>query len=426
MSLPSLISLPDKAAGAFAWVAHPPLQAILKALDAAGGAPMFVGGCVRDSLYGVPPDFDDPDARNDIDIATVLTPGETVKALQAAGMKAVPTGIEHGTVTAMNQGMVAEITTLRADIATDGRHAQVAFTADWDQDWRRRDFTINALYLTPDLQLYDPAGGLDALERKSVCFIGEAEERIREDYLRILRFYRFSARYADDLDGTGSAACRSLREGLDSISKERIGQEMMKILSGPRRGFILPAMEADGILERVWPHPADINVVAGLAEMPEAVAAEVMLAGLWPSADPGGIGAALRLSNASNTRRRDALEAASALTDMAPDERRARVLVYHFGDRAFRDGALLAMARFGEAAEADYDSWQAALALADNWHVPDFPITARQLIDQGLEPGPDLGAALKQAEALWIERDFPVDDMSLATIRAEAVQQADD
>lgn len=422
MSLPSLISLPEKAAASFSWVSHEPLQEILKALDAAGGAPMFVGGCVRDSLYGMPPDFDDPDARNDIDIATVLTPDETVKALEAAGMKAVPTGIDHGTITGVNKGMVAEITTLRADIATDGRHAEVAFTTDWDQDWRRRDFTINAMYLTPGLQLYDPAGGLDALERKAVCFIGEAEERIREDYLRILRFYRFSARYADELDETGSAACRALREGLDQISKERIGQEMMKILSGPRRGFILPAMEADGILERVWPHPADINVVSGLAEMPEAVSAEVMLAGLWPSADPVGIGAALRLSNAQDARRRDALEAATAFTDLAPDERQARVLVYHFGARAFRDGALIAMARIGEAAEADYDSWQSALALADNWHVPDFPITAQQLIDAGLAPGPDLGAALKRAEALWIERDFPIDDLSLAAIRQEAVQ----
>lgn len=193
----------------FSWTEASPVRAVMGALNAAGEA-RFVGGCVRDSLLGRPPA---PLAREgvagttDIDVATVLTPNETVAALRAAGMAAHPTGVEHGTVTAVADGLPIEVTTLRADVATDGRHAEVAFTTDWDQDWRRRDFRINAMYRAVDGTIYDPACGQEDLATSRVRFIGDPDRRIAEDYLRILRFFRFSARYADAPDQDGLDAC---------------------------------------------------------------------------------------------------------------------------------------------------------------------------------------------------------------------------
>ena len=405
----------------FDWTSHPPLAAIMAALGK--GEAMFVGGCVRDSLLGTPPVPGASDTPTDIDIATTLRPEATVAALEAAGIKAIPTGIEHGTITAVAKGFVAEITTLRADIDTDGRRAEVAFTTDWDEDWRRRDFTVNALYLTADRQLFDPAGGLAALDRQAVEFIGEPAARIEEDFLRILRFYRFSARYAADLDGAGRAACRDLRDGLDRISRERIGQEMMKILGGPRRAFILEVMAEDGILPMIEGSQPDLAAVRALGDQPAIPAPEVVLAALWPGAAPGAIARALRLSKAQDARRKAALSAAASI-DSLPEERRARRLLYHFGTDAYRDGLSLVAARAGEAAEADPEAWLAAFAYADNWPVPVLPLAARDFRALGLEPGPVLGVALKVAEAAWIEQDFPMDAPAIAAIRDAAVAAA--
>ncbi|MEL6213149.1 MAG: hypothetical protein AAFQ96_06130, partial [Pseudomonadota bacterium] len=193
---------PDRAA-AFSWARGGPAAGVIDALvqsqprRAPGAVARFVGGCVRDSLLGTPP--------KDIDVATVLTPAQVTAALAHARLRAAPTGIDHGTVTAVAEGVPVEITTLRADVSTDGRRATVAFTEDWSVDARRRDFTVNALYLTPALTVFDPVGGLDDLQKNRVRFIGDAGQRIREDYLRILRFFRFSARFASAFDEAGLA-----------------------------------------------------------------------------------------------------------------------------------------------------------------------------------------------------------------------------
>ncbi|NJM35940.1 MAG: CCA tRNA nucleotidyltransferase, partial [Rhodomicrobium sp.] len=202
----------------------PPASTVVAALETArpGGA-RFVGGCVRDSLLGVP--------FKDIDVATTLRPDEVVGALRDAGLRSAPTGIEHGTVTGIVSGVGVEITTLRADVSTDGRRATVAFTTDWAVDARRRDFTLNALYATPHYEVFDAVGGLEDLAAKRVRFIDAPRDRIREDYLRILRFFRFSARFAGGFDENGLRACAEERAGLKRLSAERVGDEMSSILA---------------------------------------------------------------------------------------------------------------------------------------------------------------------------------------------------
>ncbi|HUF87340.1 MAG TPA: CCA tRNA nucleotidyltransferase, partial [Thermohalobaculum sp.] len=224
------------------WLARPGLRAVVAAL---GGACHFVGGCVRNTLIGAPV--------SDIDLATPLLPGEVVRRLEAAGLKAVPTGIEHGTVTTVSTGVGYEITSFRADIETDGRRARVRFSTDLAADAARRDFTMNALYADPDGTIIDPVGGLPDLKARRVRFIGEPQARIREDYLRILRFFRFTAWYGSDIDADGLAACAGLAAGVDGLARERIGHEMRKLLAAPDPSPAVAAMAAAGVLARCLP-----------------------------------------------------------------------------------------------------------------------------------------------------------------------------
>ena len=428
MAMPShdtgLEPVPDGLRAHFAWLDHPPLMRIVEALEAAcPGGSRFVGGCVRDSLNAHPPQPGEGGAYTDIDIATQLVPAETMAALRAAGLKAVPTGVEHGTVTAVCDGFTAEITTLRADVDTDGRHATVAFTKNWEDDWRRRDFTINAIYLTPDRRLYDPAKGRAALQHKSVRFIGAASERIREDYLRILRFYRFSARYADALDTEGAEACARHAGGLAGISRERIGHELVRLMTGPRPGFALSAMAEHGVLDEIGPAPADTRLIPSLGALAEPPDSEVWLHALWPKASSEDLQAAFRLSNAQ----RDNLVAARAAAvrlGAAPSQTAAKALIYRYGARAFRAGAAISMAQEGarDGKQHDREKWQRALDLSRDWVPPDFPVTASQLIERGLSPGPTLGRALAHAEADWVGKGFPDDETAIAAIAEAAVQ----
>lgn len=377
----------------FSWARRPPAAKIVAALEAArAGSARFVGGCVRDSLLGATP--------KDIDVATTLTPEAVVTALKRAGLRAAPTGIEHGTVTGVAGGVGVEITTLRSDVSTDGRRAVVAFTEDWASDARRRDFTINAIYLTTDGFLFDPAGGLADLAAGRVRFIGAARDRIREDYLRILRFFRFSARFAQDFDETGLAACAGEKAGVARLSAERVGDELSKILALPRAPFAVEAMNRLGILAVVWPAPARLDAFAGLKRLASDAPAPLGLAALWGESGEG-VDAALRLSNADAARRRAALKAAAMLSPETG--RRAGRVVYHrCGERAFRDGALIAAARgAGEA----FLTRMTRLADADA--PPPFPFTGKDAIALGLEAGPAVAAALKAAEAAWIDEDFP-------------------
>ncbi|MBB4657862.1 CCA tRNA nucleotidyltransferase [Parvularcula dongshanensis] len=397
----------------FDWLEAPSLRAVMDALGAAGEA-RFVGGCVRDSLLGRPPSPMGGAGTTDIDVATTLTPEETTAALTSAGLAAHPTGIEHGTVTAVSGGLPVEVTTLRADVATDGRHAEVAFTRDWDQDWRRRDFRLNALYLGADGQLFDPAGGLEDLRARRVRFIGDADTRIAEDYLRILRFFRFTARYAEAPDEEGLAACARGADGLRRLSKERIWQETAKLFAAPRAPEAFEAMAKTGILARVLEAPAETDAFAALhrllhADVPPALGIEA----LWPTAPREALQRAFKPATAVLDRIEVAREAGADLT-LDQNAGLARQL-YRFGAEAVTDASLLEAARTGETAWLDHAN------LAATVPVPILPIQGRDLIARGLEPGLALGRTLKAIEAAWLSAGCPEDEETIEEIVEEVL-----
>lgn len=378
------------------WLEAKATRAVMAALQAAGGpdCARFVGGCVRNSLLGQPVD--------DIDIATRLRPEETMTALQAAGLKAVPTGLEHGTVTGVSERKPYEITTLRRDVETDGRRAVVAFTEDWAEDAARRDFRLNALYADAAGMVFDPTGGglADAAEGR-IVFVGEAETRIREDYLRILRFFRFQAWYGrGQPDATGLAACAALKAGMAQLSAERVSKELMKLLAARDPRSTVRAMAETGVLGQVLPDAQPLNLfeaMCGLTGDPV-----LRLSALLP-ADEGAvvrIAGSLRLSNGM----RDRLAAAVAEGPVvAPDmtEAEARAAIYRLGRGAFEDRLTRAEAAGGDGA--------ALRRLAAEWTPPKMPVGGRELVRLGLKPGPETGRVLKAFEAGWIADDFPSD-----------------
>lgn len=370
-------------------------------------ASRFVGGCVRDSLAGVAP--------KDIDIATALLPEEVMTALRADGIGVAPTGLAHGTVTAVADHVGVEVTTLRADVSTDGRRATVAFTQDWRTDALRRDFTINALSLTPDLVLYDYAGGVDDLVGRRVRFIGDARARIAEDYLRILRFFRFSARFADRFDADGLAAVSQSAGGVAHLSAERIGDEMQKILALPQAPFAVAGLSVSGVLRMVWPADADVQYIARLKTLEPAATPALGLAALF-GAKGEGIDGVLRLSNAVAARRKAALAAAALIRAQTTFDE-ARVVQYRAGAQAFCDGLLLATARD---ARSTIDEDLARLAAAA---PPAFPILGRDVLAAGVPAGPKVAEILALVEARWVEEGFPSADRAHALL-AETVAGA--
>ncbi len=377
----------------FQWIAAAPVQKILHALTAVdAGSARFVGGCVRDSLLGVKP--------KDIDLATTLTPDAVIAALHAAGLQAAPTGVDHGTVTAIADHFPIEVTSLRADVSTDGRRATVAFTTDWETDARRRDFTINALYLTPDFRLFDPVGGAADLDGRRVRFIGAPEDRIREDYLRILRFFRFSARFAAAFDAAGLAACAALKEGLGNLSAERVGDELTKILALADAARAVRAMVDTGVLGAVWPAPASLETLARLKATAPDAPAPLGLAALWGRKGEG-VDTRLRLSNADGQRRRRAVERAPAI---APDysDPAIRAQIYRFGALGFRDALALAAAMAPAGADLSRH-----YALAATFAPPSLPVTGYDVLAAGVSQGPEIAAVLAATEARWIAEDFP-------------------
>ncbi len=393
--------LPPDRARHFSWTRDEAVQKVMHALtDAEPDAARFVGGCVRDSLLGEVP--------KDIDVATTLKPVEVIAALKRAHLGVAPTGIEHGTVTAIADHKGVEVTTLRADVSTDGRRATVAFTRDWAVDAHRRDFTVNAIYLTPTLEIYDPVGGFGDLQARRVRFIGAAEDRIREDYLRILRFFRFSARFATTFDETGLKACAALKDGIRRLSAERVGDEMTKLLALPAPQSSVSAMSASGILAEVWPAAPSIETLARLKAIEPLAASPLTLAALY-GAQGEGIDARLRLSNAQSTRRRLAVANAEFVSaDLA--ERDARALLYRMGVDAWRDACLVAEAR--SLAESEAPTLRdAALerlrALPDRWPPPRLPFDGKTAMALGVAEGPAVAASIKAAEARWISEDFP-------------------
>ena len=394
----------------FEWTERPGIVRIMAALNAAGpDTARFVGGCVRDSLLGLVP--------KDIDAATRLRPDDTIAALCAAGLRFAPTGLDHGTVTAIADDVTVEVTTLRADISTDGRRAIVSYTEDWAMDARRRDFTINALYRLQDGAIFDPTGGLADLKAGRVKFIGDPSARIQEDYLRILRFFRFSGRFTiGALDSAGLAACKSHVDGIKRLSAERIGAELMAIFALERPADIVGQMAEIGALAAIWPAEPKIDVLRRLkATIPDAVPV-LCLAALWPETDDSdGLGSALRLSNVDSRRRVSASRHAGRIPHLngRAEVRRA---VYEFGADGFRDAVALAIAR-----EAISVSAGREISEISEKDVPGpFPISGKDVLALGVKGGPDIGAILSAVEKLWIESDFP-EEARVREILAELI-----
>ncbi len=359
---------------------------VLRMLAGAGHRAFVVGGPVRNALLGV--------AVSDVDIATDARPERVMALAEAAGLRAVPTGLEHGTVTVVTGGAGVEVTTFRRDVETDGRRAVVAFSDRMEEDAARRDFTMNALYADAEGQVFDPLGGLPDLQARRVRFIGEAADRLREDYLRALRFFRFHAWYGDPdggIDAEGLAACAAHAEGVEGLSRERVGREMLKLLSAPDPAPAVAAMAASGILSRVLPGAVP-DLLPVLVHLETGRAAPD---GLRRLAALGGTEVAerLRLSKAE-TRTLDDLR-----RDLTPGE-----AGYRLGATRGRDHVLLRAAALGE---ADPDP---ALAQAARGAAAVFPLKAADMA--GLE-GPALGAALKAAEARWIASGFTLDKAAL-------------
>ena len=407
--------------GALPWMTAPATRAVMDALEAAGGpgCARFVGGCVRNALLKQPID--------DIDIATTLTPDQVTKALTAGGLKAVPTGVEHGTVTAVAQGQPFEITTLRRDVETDGRRAVVAFTTDWAEDAQRRDFRLNALYADAAGKLYDPtAGGLADARAGRIVFVGDARTRIREDALRILRFFRFLAWYGrGEPNAEALAACHDLRELTASLSAERVSKELLKLLAAEDPRGAVRLMAQPGVLSVVLPEAQGLARFEALVEIETGMLftedAELRLAALLPD-DPAvarAVAERLRLSNAQRDRLVAALTPTPKLVSwMSPKQ--ARQIIYRIGAAAFCDRVTLGWAASGRPAATI--QWRALLPMAQGWPRPKFPLTGEEVIAAGVPAGPLVGQVMREVEDWWVDSDFIDDKLSLVE-RLKSVAQ---
>jgi len=395
---PILADMPVRSVSYVPWTDIPGVRAVVWALGRKHVR--FVGGCVRDFLLGRP--------NLDVDMATPLAPEETMRRLQAAHIRVKPIGIEHGTVVALTSTGQFEITTLRRDVETDGRRATVAFTTDWVEDALRRDFTINAFSVDPDGKLYDPCGGLADLEAGIVRFIGDPDERIREDVLRLLRFFRFAAWYGrGPLHPQSLAAAARAAGQLDILSGERLSAELHRLLAAPDPGTAVEAMAANDILRSLTPLPIRPRPLAAYIALESSRGFEPRpvsrLAAMLPGpADAYAVLAErLRFSKAE-TRRLAAL--ARPLPALGNDEAEARRHLYRTGDRErFRQCALLA------AAEGDTGDLDLRLRVANEWPWPQLPVSGLDLIELGVKPGPHIGEILRLVEDWWVRRDFTPD-----------------
>jgi len=403
------------------WMTTPETAAVFDALEAAGGADCarFVGGCVRNSLIGRPID--------DIDIATTLTPAAVTAALKAAKIRAIPTGVEHGTVTAVAGSKPFEITTLRRDVETDGRRAVVAFTKDWREDAGRRDFTLNALYARRDGAIFDPTGrGVEDARAGRIVFVGEPEQRLREDYLRILRFFRFLAWYGKgEPDAAALAACTALKDRVATLAAERISKELLKLLAADDPRPAVALMARSGVLGVVLPGASDLGRFDRLVEIETEQLFEtdpvLRLAALSPP-DPAAareLAMRLRLSNADRDRIVAAADPEPVLKSwMSPKE--IRRALYRLGAQAFRDRAKLAWAAAdGTAATSQ---WRGMIALGEGWTPPAFPLSGEDVMAAGAPEGPMVGQVLREVEDWWIDQDF-IDDRLSAVEKLKAVVQ---
>ena len=382
------------------WLTASSTRAVMAALEVAGGSDCarFVGGCVRNALIGQPV--------ADIDIATTMTPEDVVCAIRAAGLKAVPTGIAHGTVTAVAERTPFEITTLRRDVSTDGRNATVAFTDNWAEDAARRDFRLNALYADVGGQVLDPTGeGVDDALAGRIVFVGDPETRIREDFLRILRFFRFHAWYGrGEPDAAALAACRSLASGMTRLSAERISSELMKLLSAADPRPAVAAMAETGVLAKVLPE-AELTPPFGAAvEQGGDALARLMM--LLPPDETAVRDAASRLRFPNAVRDRLTFAAlAFPPVRLSMSDREGRAALYRHGRQAVSDAV---RRRWAETPDQGDDA-RRLLSLAEGWTRPPLPVGGREVARLGVDPGPETGRLLKAFEGAWVAADFPAD-----------------
>lgn len=412
-----------------AWLQDAAVQQVFSLLNSEGGEGRVVGGAVRNALMGV--------ATSDVDFATTLTPQTVMERAACAGIKAVPTGIDHGTVTLVIDGRGFEVTTLRRDVETDGRHAKVSFGTDWQTDAERRDFTINALYAKADGTVIDLVDGLADIETRTLRFIGNADQRIAEDYLRVLRFFRFFAYYGSGRpDADGLRASARAKDKLSSLSAERVWSELRKLLTAPDPSRALLWMRTSGVLAAVLPETEKwgIDAIHGLVATEQALKwqpdALLRLAAIIPpdSDRIGQMAERLRMSRAE----RETLLAFAAGPAVAPDLAGSALdrLLYRHGKSGIimRLKHALASAR-AKAIDDNLEMMKAAkldtlLKRAVTFQKPTFPISGADLVALGVQPGPKIGEILGKVEAEWVERNFLDDRAALTARLADIVQSA--
>jgi poly(A) polymerase len=398
------------------WLTSGPAGRVLGLLNADGEEARVVGGAVRNAVLGIP--------TADIDIATTAPPAEVIRRARAAGIKSVPTGIDHGTVTLVVDGKPFEVTTLREDTETFGRKAKVAFGRDWVRDAERRDFTINGLSVDAGGVIHDHVGGYDDLVARKVRFIGDPNQRIAEDYLRILRFFRIHAAYGKgEPDRAGYLACIEARAGLATLSAERVRMEVLKLMIAEGAAGALVAMADGGLLLSIFGGVAYTGPFAAM------IAAERLLGlkadpvrrlgalAVAVTEDARRLAARLRLTN-SETRALDSMgHRWWRLAGM--DEATARRRLYRLGADSYRDRLMLAWARAGGTTPSA--SWRELATLPERWIAPKFPLKAADFAARGIAEGPALGHVLALAEDAWLAADFPLDESALKAIADQTV-----
>ncbi len=401
------------------WLTSAPTQRLFAALPK--DSARFVGGCVRNALLG--------EAVADYDIATTIEPIAVAKRLKAVGIAVHETGIAHGTLTAVVDGTVFEITTLRRDVSTDGRRATVAFTKDWAEDARRRDFTMNALYADVDGKIYDPTGqGLADIKARKIRFVGKAETRIEEDYLRILRFFRFNAWYAADkaMDADGLTACRELKAGLKTLSSERVWSEIKKLLCAPINSASGPfrtvnVMSVNGILETLLPEASNsegLQLICALEEKRSLTPDPYLRLMAMSARDELAMARLCKRLKMSNKEKARLNHWAGDQTDLRPGlpDKETKIAIYTSGKQVAMDRAVIRSAgainsKGGDPIESA--GWWTLYETARDWQWPEFPVTGKDLIAIGIPHGEKLGKALAALKALWIRSGFKVEKPQL-------------
>ena len=402
---------------AFGWLKNPALQKLFALINRDGEEVRVVGGAVRNALIGEPV--------SDIDCATTAEPSLVMDWARAAGIRVLPTGLDHGTVTLLIDDQAFEVTTLRSDVETDGRHAKVAFGRDWSTDAERRDFTMNAIYVDAEGRLFDPlARGIADAKTRCVRFIGSPEKRIEEDYLRVLRFFRFFAEYGRHYNNQDYRACVAAQKKLSSLSAERVGTEMSKLLKGQFALDALSEMHRGGMLPQILasvPHLSRFGrllTLSSLLKMTPDLSLLMCTLCVEVGEDAQRVAKKLRLTNRLRDDMICLVDAARSIQTLS--EESLQRLAYRYGKDMAVNLALLA--RVDRRVDTDLTELSMMLYNLDHWPLPIFPISGRDLLDRGMKPGPDMGEALSALEEIWIDSGFQVGRTELLTSKLRTLK----